>query len=122
MPQGTVAETLPTDLLRLMGYDRGAYALGYIDDLRESRSRRRCRPGTGSSGFGANSEGAQGPAAGCTCTRARCIGVRGRSTTTVGAVPVEIRQAAAYDHDELYAAFSRIVNAGEGFHFPDALR
>ena len=28
-----VAETLPTDLLRLMGYDRGAYALGYIDDL-----------------------------------------------------------------------------------------
>ena len=30
-----VAETLPTDLLRLMGYDRGAYALGYIDDLRD---------------------------------------------------------------------------------------
>jgi GNAT superfamily N-acetyltransferase len=36
-------------------------------------------------------------------------------TTTVGAVPVEIRQAAAHDHDELYAAFSRIVSAGEGF-------
>ena len=36
-------------------------------------------------------------------------------TTTVGAVPVEIRQAAADDHDELYAAFSRIVSAGEGF-------
>ena len=30
-----VAETLPTELLRLMGYDRGAYALGYIDDLRD---------------------------------------------------------------------------------------
>ena len=30
-----VAETLPVDLLRLMGYDRGAYALGYIDDLRD---------------------------------------------------------------------------------------
>jgi GNAT superfamily N-acetyltransferase len=36
-------------------------------------------------------------------------------TTTVDAVPVEIRQAAAHDHDELYAAFSRIVSAGEGF-------
>jgi GNAT superfamily N-acetyltransferase len=36
-------------------------------------------------------------------------------TTTVGAVPVEIRQAAADDHDELYAAFIRIVSAGEGF-------
>jgi GNAT superfamily N-acetyltransferase len=30
-------------------------------------------------------------------------------------VPVEIRRAAAHDHDELYAAFSRIVSAGEGF-------
>lgn len=29
-----VARTLPVDLLRLMGYDRGAYALGYVDDLR----------------------------------------------------------------------------------------
>src|ERR1043165_3729404 len=27
-----VASTLPVELLRLMGYDRGAYALGYIDD------------------------------------------------------------------------------------------
>jgi GNAT superfamily N-acetyltransferase len=36
-------------------------------------------------------------------------------TATVGAVPVEIRQAAAHDHDELYEAFSRIVSAGEGF-------
>jgi GNAT superfamily N-acetyltransferase len=30
-------------------------------------------------------------------------------------VPVEIHQAAADDHDELYTAFSRIVGAGEGF-------
>jgi ribosomal protein S18 acetylase RimI-like enzyme len=33
----------------------------------------------------------------------------------VGVVPVDIRQAAADDHDELYTAFSRIVGAGEGF-------
>jgi ectoine hydroxylase-related dioxygenase (phytanoyl-CoA dioxygenase family) len=31
-----VARTLPTDLLRLMGYGRGAYALGYVDDLRDA--------------------------------------------------------------------------------------
>jgi ectoine hydroxylase-related dioxygenase (phytanoyl-CoA dioxygenase family) len=30
-----VARTLPTELLRLMGYARGAYALGYVDDLRD---------------------------------------------------------------------------------------
>lgn len=30
-----LAATLPVELLRLMGYDRGAYALGYIDDLRD---------------------------------------------------------------------------------------
>jgi len=30
-----VARTLPRDLLRLMGYARGAYALGYIDDTRD---------------------------------------------------------------------------------------
>ncbi|MHB8499267.1 MAG: phytanoyl-CoA dioxygenase family protein, partial [Acidimicrobiales bacterium] len=30
-----VATTLATDLLRLMGYGRGAYALGYVDDLRD---------------------------------------------------------------------------------------
>ncbi len=45
-----VAETLPTELLRLMGYDRGAYALGYIDDLRDPIEA--VRPGTGTSGFG----------------------------------------------------------------------
>ena len=37
------------------------------------------------------------------------------ATTTVGAMPVEIRPAAVDDHDELYAAFSRIVGAREGF-------
>jgi hypothetical protein len=30
-----VACTLPTELLRLMGYARGAYALGYVDDMRD---------------------------------------------------------------------------------------
>jgi hypothetical protein len=30
-----VAQTLDTDLLRLIGYARGAYALGYVDDLRD---------------------------------------------------------------------------------------
>lgn len=30
-----VARTLPVDLLRLIGYRRGAYALGYVDDLRD---------------------------------------------------------------------------------------
>jgi hypothetical protein len=30
-----VARELPEDLLRLMGYQRGAYALGYVDDLRD---------------------------------------------------------------------------------------
>jgi hypothetical protein len=44
-----VAQTLPTDLLRLMGYDRGAYALGYIDDLRDPIEA--VRPGVGSVGF-----------------------------------------------------------------------
>jgi ectoine hydroxylase-related dioxygenase (phytanoyl-CoA dioxygenase family) len=30
-----VARTLPDDLLRLIGYQRGAYALGYVDDVRD---------------------------------------------------------------------------------------
>jgi hypothetical protein len=30
-----IARTLPIDLLRVMGYARGAYALGYVDDLRD---------------------------------------------------------------------------------------
>ena len=44
-----VAETLPDDLLRLMGYARGAYALGYVDDLRDPIEV--VRPGAGSLGF-----------------------------------------------------------------------
>jgi ectoine hydroxylase-related dioxygenase (phytanoyl-CoA dioxygenase family) len=46
-----VAATLPVDLLRLMGYDRGAYALGYIDDLRDPIEA--VRPGIGTTGFAA---------------------------------------------------------------------
>jgi ectoine hydroxylase-related dioxygenase (phytanoyl-CoA dioxygenase family) len=46
-----VAETLPIELLRLMGYARGAYALGYIDDLRDPIEA--VRPGAGSVGFAA---------------------------------------------------------------------
>jgi ectoine hydroxylase-related dioxygenase (phytanoyl-CoA dioxygenase family) len=30
-----VARTLPVELLRVMGYARGAYALGYVDDMRD---------------------------------------------------------------------------------------
>ncbi len=44
-----VTTTLSTDLLRLMGYGRGAYALGYVDDLRDPIEV--LRPGTGSNGF-----------------------------------------------------------------------
>jgi Phytanoyl-CoA dioxygenase (PhyH) len=47
-----IAATLPVELLRLMGYDRGAYALGYIDDLRDPIEA--VRPGLGSVGFGSN--------------------------------------------------------------------
>jgi hypothetical protein len=46
-----VAATLPVELLRLMGYDRGAYALGYIDDLRDPIEA--VLPGHGADGFGA---------------------------------------------------------------------
>jgi hypothetical protein len=49
-----VAQTLPTDLLRLMGYDRGAYALGYIDDLRDPIEA--VRSGVGTLGFGNNTD------------------------------------------------------------------
>jgi ectoine hydroxylase-related dioxygenase (phytanoyl-CoA dioxygenase family) len=45
-----VARTLPVDLLRLMGYSRGAYALGYVDDLRDPIEV--VRPDLGSSGLG----------------------------------------------------------------------
>ena len=43
--------TLPDDLLRLMGYRIGAYALGYIDDVRDPIEAIRGR--TGSMSFGA---------------------------------------------------------------------
>lgn len=45
-----VARTLPEDLLRLMGYARGAYALGYVDDLRDPIEV--VRPELGKVGFG----------------------------------------------------------------------
>lgn len=41
--------------------------------------------------------------------------VGGARTTTVGVVPVDIKQATVDDYDELFVAFSRIVGAGEGF-------
>ena len=44
------ARTLPVDLLRLMGYSRGAYALGYVDDLRDPIEV--VRPDLGSTGLG----------------------------------------------------------------------
>jgi hypothetical protein len=44
-----VARELPDDLLRLMGYARGAYALGYVDDLRDPLEVLR---GSGASGGG----------------------------------------------------------------------
>jgi ectoine hydroxylase-related dioxygenase (phytanoyl-CoA dioxygenase family) len=45
-----VAEMLPDELLRLMGYRTGAYALGYIDDVRDPIEA--LRGGTGSMSFG----------------------------------------------------------------------
>ncbi|MDQ1396200.1 MAG: hypothetical protein QOG64_1459 [Acidimicrobiaceae bacterium] len=44
-----IARQLPTELLRLMGYARGAYALGYIDDLRDPIEA--VRPDMASRGF-----------------------------------------------------------------------
>lgn len=45
-----IAATFDEDLQRLMGYARGAYALGYVDDLRDPIEL--LRPGTAGSGFG----------------------------------------------------------------------
>jgi ectoine hydroxylase-related dioxygenase (phytanoyl-CoA dioxygenase family) len=45
-----VAAELPVDLLRLMGYARGSYALGYVDDLRDPIEV--VRPGASHRGFG----------------------------------------------------------------------
>ena len=46
-----LARELPDDLLRLIGYARGAYALGYVDDLRDPLEF--LRGERGSDGFGA---------------------------------------------------------------------
>ncbi len=45
-----VAATLSDDLLRLMGYRTGAYALGYIDDVRDPLEA--IRGATGEMSFG----------------------------------------------------------------------
>jgi ectoine hydroxylase-related dioxygenase (phytanoyl-CoA dioxygenase family) len=45
-----IAKTLPVELLRLMGYRRGAYALGYVDDLRDPIEI--VRPDLGQTGLG----------------------------------------------------------------------
>jgi ectoine hydroxylase-related dioxygenase (phytanoyl-CoA dioxygenase family) len=47
-----VAATLPDDLLRLMGYQIGAYALGYIDDVRDPIEAIRGPAETASQAFG----------------------------------------------------------------------
>jgi Phytanoyl-CoA dioxygenase (PhyH) len=67
-----VAETLPTELLRLMGYDRGAYALGYIDDLRDPIEA--VRPGVGSTGFGLSDASASATRSDASTTRAESSG------------------------------------------------
>ena len=50
-----IARTLDDDLLRLMGYARGAYALGYVDDLRDPLAV--LRGETAGVGFAARAEG-----------------------------------------------------------------
>lgn len=47
-----IARTLPVELLRLMGYRLGAYALGYVDDLRDPIEI--VRPDLKRTGFSAN--------------------------------------------------------------------
>jgi ectoine hydroxylase-related dioxygenase (phytanoyl-CoA dioxygenase family) len=54
-----IARELPEPLLRLIGYQRGAYALGYVDDLRDPIEV--LRPEAASVGFG--NLGATGEAA-----------------------------------------------------------
>jgi ectoine hydroxylase-related dioxygenase (phytanoyl-CoA dioxygenase family) len=45
-----IARELPESLLRLMGYAQGAYALGYVDDLRDPIEV--VRPELSKTGFG----------------------------------------------------------------------
>jgi ectoine hydroxylase-related dioxygenase (phytanoyl-CoA dioxygenase family) len=47
-----VARTLPDELLRLIGYARGAYALGYVDDMRDPLEVLRGRPSEPGTGLG----------------------------------------------------------------------
>jgi hypothetical protein len=62
-----IARTLPIELLKLIGYRRGAYALGYVDDLRDPIEV--VRPDLGTTGLGelnaalARAEKKQKPAA-----------------------------------------------------------
>jgi hypothetical protein len=51
-----VAKTLDEPLLRLMGYAQGAYALGYVDDLRDPIEVIRPELSKTRSGFGALGE------------------------------------------------------------------
>jgi ectoine hydroxylase-related dioxygenase (phytanoyl-CoA dioxygenase family) len=52
-----VARTLPIELLKLIGYRRGAYALGYVDDLRDPIEL--IRPELRKTGLGEDLEAAQ---------------------------------------------------------------
>jgi ectoine hydroxylase-related dioxygenase (phytanoyl-CoA dioxygenase family) len=54
-----IASTLPEDLLRLMGYAQGAYALGYLDDLRDPIEAVRPELSRTRDGFGVLSEAQQ---------------------------------------------------------------
>ncbi len=47
-----IAKELPEPVQRVMGYQRGAYALGYIDDLRDPISVLREQPDDSAPGFG----------------------------------------------------------------------
>jgi ectoine hydroxylase-related dioxygenase (phytanoyl-CoA dioxygenase family) len=47
-----IALALPDDLLRLLGYARGAYALGYVDDTRDPLDALRGRVPEGAQSFG----------------------------------------------------------------------
>ncbi len=51
-----IARTLPVSLLKLIGYQRGAYALGYVDDLRDPIEV--VRPDLGRDGLGDELEAA----------------------------------------------------------------
>ena len=111
-----VAETLPVDLLRLMGYDRGAYALGYIDDLRDPIEA--VRPGPRHDRVRRDTDG-------CTAAARRRFG-DGTSVPRVPSIRGSTHQlpwvscrstsetATVDDYDELFVAFSRIVGAGRG--------